>query len=277
MTRRTLSAGWRAAAALVGGPVDDLVAADLAYTLYNAQRALHPHAGPLQTRSVGQATAVRDLRRDDPYYNRVIGLTERDLPALDGAIDWLAAAGRTCHLTLTPDRATSPLLESLAYRGFSQVGSDAFFVIDAARVEPPTSPIEVRRAERGDLERVFDLWETTGSTRSTPAVRRARVDRHLVDRFPIFVARIEGALVAMGTVFVHRGVAWLGNANTDRAFRGRGCQMALTQHRLWHAHQRGCRWGVTDTQLGSVSHRNALRAGMSLGFTTQELALRPPG
>jgi hypothetical protein len=93
--------------------------------------------------------------------------------------------------------------------------------------------------------------------------------------FPINVVEVDGQVVAKGTMYVANGIAWLGNAETFPAFRGRGCQLALLNRRIREAATMGCDWAISDAEFGSTSHRNLERCGMRLAYTETVLTQLP--
>jgi ribosomal protein S18 acetylase RimI-like enzyme len=66
---------------------------------------------------------------------------------------------------------------------------------------------------------------------------------------------------------MHEGVAHFGGASVMPAFRGRGIQQALTHARLAAARAAGCDLAKLDVLAGSVSHRNAERAGFRVAYS----------
>lgn len=256
------------------------VAADVAYARYNAVRTLRPEDGRFEVLPFGTAHALRDLDRDDSYYNRVVGLDDTSIPALGNIVAAYHPYGRPCRVTVTPDRATPALLGSLAALGFRWSGGDCVWASrladqPAARAIDP-GPFAIRRATSADLDVVFDLWDGPASDSASSEVRARRAEANLVAEFPIYLVHLEGVAVAMASTFMFGGLAWLGNANTRADYRRHGCQRALVQHRLADAQRLGCDWALTDAAFGATSHRNAERAGMRLAFITTELELALP-
>ena len=244
--------------------VDRVNAADVAFTEYNARRTLRVEPGAPEHRRFGEVVAVRDATQGDGYYNRVIGLDEAGLPHLDAIVAYYADVNLGCTLTLTPDRSSESLLAALTARGFLLKGTDTVFLHRAGRFGPPTL-LDVSRATDAELDRVFDLWADGGNPIEADA-RAAKRALQLDPAFPIYVARIDGEVVAMAAMFLHGGIAWLGNAGTEIDYRGRGCQQALLWHRLAEAERFGCDLAVTDTAFGTTSHRNVVRCGFALGY-----------
>ena len=253
--------------------MERFLAADVAFTRYNSERALRPEDGALERRRFGRAVAVRDLGRADGYYNRVIGLSEDGLPRLEEICAWFLEAGRACEVTLTPERASARLVAALEERGFRLRGKDAYMAARCTAFEAPSSELRIRRAVREDLDAVFDLWGEPSSPPVPPEVRARRSEAHLTSEFLIYLGFQGQQPVAMATTFLGEGLAWLGNANTLASHRRLGYQLALFQHRLWDARERDCGWALSDMEPGSASQRNAERAGMELAFQTSTLVL----
>jgi len=259
--------------------IERFIAADADFVLYNIERALRRADGEPRTTRFGAATALQDpTRQDVDYYNRVVGLDDSSIERLPRIIEHFHEAGMPCHVTLTPDRATEPLLEALGDRGFRYVGGQSFFAIHRSEHQDVTTPdtIDVRRVGRDELDAVYDIWEAPFPDPIPPDVRVKRTGAHLVETFPMYLARLGGRPAAMATMFLSHGIAWLGNANTVEGERRHGCHLALLHHRLRESWRLGCEWAITDTDYGSTSHRNAERAGMRMAFITVELSLPRP-
>lgn len=252
-----------------GDPIRRLERLDAAFTRYNSVRSLLNAEAALERRAFGEAVAFRDLARPHiHYYNRALGLGP-GADALDEIIAWYHGAKIPCGLTTTPDRLQEPLMAALGERGFRVIASQCFFWLELDGRDQPERPehIEIRRAGEGDIDAVFEIFlADEPEPRATAETRRKRAPAHLRDEFPIYLAMINSEPVAMATMFLHGGVAFLGNANTAIGARGRGCQRALIEHRLCEAARMGCDAAATDTGFGTTSHRNVERAGMSLLF-----------
>ena len=87
--------------------------------------------------------------------------------------------------------------------------------------------------------------------------------------------------VTTSSVHVTEGVAWLGNAATLEAYRGRGWQTAMLTRRLGDARDLGCRLAITETGEESEkepvnhSYRNMVRAGFKLAYARQNWVRLP--
>lgn len=82
-----------------------------------------------------------------------------------------------------------------------------------------------------------------------------------------FFAELDGQPIAMGVLCLGDGVALLGGACTVPEARRQGAQLALLDHRLKYAAERGCDLAMMCAQPGSASQRNAERHGFRIAYT----------
>jgi GNAT superfamily N-acetyltransferase len=125
----------------------------------------------------------------------------------------------------------------------------------------PIDGIDVRRLREHGQGLLLDLLGREGAP-VPPEVRDLRQRYYCTDRFRAYLARIDGEPAGWATLFVHEGMGILGNAATLTEFRGRGVQSALFRARAADALDIALAWVTVDVEPGSVSHRNAFRAGM---------------
>jgi len=101
------------------------------------------------------------------------------------------------------------------------------------------------------------------------------VDSMLCDLLTVFYAQSnsecyaawrDGRLVGGGTVFFVGDIAILGGASTVPDARRLGVQQELLARRLGSAASRGARLAVVSTSPGTISQRNALRAGFTIAY-----------
>jgi GNAT superfamily N-acetyltransferase len=90
----------------------------------------------------------------------------------------------------------------------------------------------------------------------------------------LFLGRVDGKAAAAAILYLREGFGYLADATTDPAYRGRGLQTALLAHRLRHAADAGAEYVCSGATFLSSSHRNMVRAGMTLQFVR---ALWTPG
>lgn len=82
-----------------------------------------------------------------------------------------------------------------------------------------------------------------------------------------FVAEKQGKPIATAAVCLSDGVAVLAGASTVPAWRRQGAQLALHEHRLQFAVEKGCDIAMVVALPGSASQRNAERHGFRVAYT----------
>lgn len=245
---------------------------DPEFTRFNNKISLQ-RIGGFHEHVIGGAIAFQDVNKPmSTYYNRVIGLSDKDIPLLLDIESLYTQESLDCVVSLPPHRQSSELLSALRDRGFQYIGSDYNFVLRLDNyVAVDSNPkVEVRLVTQQSLTTLFDLMRSSGANLESDAVRL--VQEHYC-RKPIqfYIAYVAGVPVASASVFYYEGVAWLNNAVTEESSRGQGCHRALLHARLAAAADEGCLLAVSDTEFGSISHRNMARCGFQLGFTSAEL------
>jgi hypothetical protein len=132
-------------------------------------------------------------------------------------------------------------------------------------VEPSERRDSVRPVGEEDLREWCDVV-TRGFAEGaeTPALRELLEVFHRQGNSECYSAWRGGRLVAGGSVFFVGEIAILGGTSTLAEHRGKGAQSDLVCHRLERAAARGAELAVVTTTPGTVSQRNALRAGFSI-------------
>lgn len=245
--------------------IDRILNADVKFVEYNGLRSLRMENGFFEKKSIGESIALRDRTREALYYNRVVGLGEKDLPKMDELIAFHHEIGKPSAFSITPDRGVgSAVLKKLQMLGYCLVETNAIFGISCSRAHKVESDIVIRRAQPEDIDVVVALWDQDYDDKLSEQVIQLRGPAQWVPEFPIYLALLDGQVAAMASMYITDGVAWLGNAETFRHFRRRGCQRALLNYRIREAALMGCDLAISDTDFGTISHRNVIRSGMSL-------------
>ena len=243
--------------------------ADERYGRFNSARSLRLEDGQLVVRRFGDAVAHRDSARPEPYYNRVTGFSEGELVELDAIIEFYHSQKLACRIEVTPNLLGPDVVGELGAREFRFADQATFFYGPTRTAAPSDRGVRVRRMQPDELEEAFDLIERSGGPEGDPisrAVRDRRREHYLEPRFPMFFGSIDGRAVALASTFFDDGVAFLGNAYTEPDYRGRGCQLALLEHRLHDAARSSCDVALTDARFGTTSHRNIERAGLRMAY-----------
>jgi GNAT superfamily N-acetyltransferase len=135
----------------------------------------------------------------------------------------------------------------------------------ARRVSLAASDVKVRRAR---VEDAHCIGSIVGPAFDLPQ-HAAELFTKLIDRrrWTVFVAELNGEVIAAAGLFADGDVAYLAFAATREQFRCRGAQRALMQARINFAHDAGYRWIATETGFPlaadepSPSYHNMLWAG----------------
>jgi GNAT superfamily N-acetyltransferase len=135
----------------------------------------------------------------------------------------------------------------------------------ARSVTLPSSDVRVRRARIEDAHHVASI---VGPAFDLPQ-HAAELFANLIDRrrWHVFVAELDGEVIAAAGMFADGEVAYLAFAATREQFRCRGAQRALMQARINFAHDAGYHWIATETGFPlaadepSPSYHNMLWAG----------------
>lgn len=233
--------------------LDEIEALDVAYAQFNSVRSLRVNDPHLVVRWHGDAVWLVDTTRpDDETYNRMLGVRDDRLDALEVL---------SPQIDVPVDVCTPTLLEALHERGYHAVRGVVWLSATPGqlRTELPDG-VEVRRFHPEDAGRFLDLLGSGGDPISEE-VREKRQRYYCTERFPAFVATVDGVPAGWATLWRAQERGIFGNAFTLPPHRGRGVQTALFAARAAHARALGLSWVVTDVEAGTSSYRNARRAG----------------
>jgi len=222
--------------------------------------------------------------------NKVAGLgfapfAEHELAAVEAEHD---RRGQPLQVELSTlgDPAVATLLTT---RGYRLVGVENVLgrALPPSAAFPLPAPGEIAIEPCTDLAAWLDVMVTGFGTPDTQGVAaHESFDRAVLERVigdfaaaagvQLFLARCAGTAAGAGAMRVHGGVAQLCGAATLPAYRRRGVQTALLQHRLAAAAARGAELCAMTTQPGSKSMQNACRQGFALLYARLVL-VREPG
>jgi len=250
--------------------IGSINAADAEFTKFNNQRSLVMKSD-IKTKKMGDATALLDVHRpDEDYYNRVVGLGGLGIKHIDEIIAWYNDHQVQCRISLSPVQQESSLIHLLNSKGLIYNGHDCIFIA-AAQKRPSHLPqsIEMDVISEANLDVLFTVLGQENPTIKKDLIRQNRQFYTRPD-FLFYMVRVNGNPAAIGSIFIFNTIAWLSNDMTIEAHRGMGCQRYLIQERINVAAQLGCELVVTDTDFGTISHRNMLRSGFHLAYMTAE-------
>lgn len=146
---------------------------------------------------------------------------------------------------------------------------------------PAPEGIVIRAATEAEgpaVEAVYSAAESTGIAHAAvnpwPAVY-GRVARHPHRR--IVVAELDGQVIAVSSLHVHRKAGWLRGAAVVPEARGRGLQRALISARVRLAAELGCDLVGAWAEEGQLSTANLQRMGLRRIGSREHYVYSPPG
>ncbi len=223
-------------------------------------------------------------RPDLDFQNRVNGLTPDDAAVVPGLVGWYAARGVRPWFELVPSDRSGDVLAAITAAGGEPIG---FHGVVLGRPAGAAATPDGAGSGEGDVS-IVDLsddeaFATYARVRTggheLPAEVRAQAAADLrgwrtAPGATLYMARVDGAPAATAALSIDPsdGVAYLADGATLPAFRGRGLQSLLVCRRLADAHRAGADVACSQAAVGSTSHRNLQREGLTGGFT--KLVLR---
>jgi len=243
---------------------------EVAYTLSRLQVLERIEGNPVgvahcRAGQNGWALAARHL--PVPSFNAVIGLRAGDADALESLIEWYRNNGAKPQIEIVPGFEDAALMRELSRLGFHQ---SRFHVSMIARPQDAPAPAPaidiVRVTDDGSFEKFLDAYVAGWQLSETERFRRNVRPWPSLPGWTMFFARIDGQPAAAATVYVLKDFAYLADAATDPRYRGRGLQSALLACRMRLAAECGAEYVCSGASFLSASHRNMVRAGMTLQF-----------
>lgn len=171
--------------------------------------------------------------------------------------------------------ADQSLLELMAGRGYamSEIENVLVLALTGRPVIEPSPGVEVRGANDNEAE----LWSRTvgqgfaGDAPLTDEALEMGVTMFGIPGCRAYLAFVDGVVAAGAGFGVHEGVAALYGTAVLPAFRGRRIQNALLEVRLQAAADVGCDLVKIATRPGTVSQRNAERAGFRVVYSKPQV------
>lgn len=232
----------------------------------------------LRLERFGAAVApVSPIEPELDFVNRIERLGPADAGRVPEILSFYESHGVEPWLELAPDREGDVLGAALAPAAPRVVG------FHAVVYGPPEcrrhAPVDVRRAEGREAMEAAARLQLAGHGVPPAAVAAhgpslAAAVEAVGGR--LYVAHLDGTPAAAAILTISDGIAYLANAATLPAFRGRGCQTALIAARVADAAEAGCELITSGAEFGSPSQRNLERAGLRVGYTKPVLRLTPP-
>ncbi len=208
-----------------------------------------------------------------PYFNRVLGIDESTAEVVDVALAYFSERFTPCRFDINPFYTGPELLAALNRAGFHPKEFQTNLYMHPIDAEPPSVPgVKVRPVRESEIGFFTELYERAYYGPDAPAMlsklRSASIEaRATRPEWTFYLASVDGMPAGGAALHMRDGVATLAGGATIFTLRGRGCQRALLQQRLFDAAEAGCDLVVSRCGVGSASQRNMERVGLRTGYT----------
>jgi len=196
-----------------------------------------------------------------PSFNAVVGLQAGDDGELEAVLAWYREHDVAPQIEIVPGLEDAKLVAELARLGYHHSGFHASVIArpqDAAAPDPAVDVVRVTGAEA--LEDFLDAYVLARQIPDGEGFKRNVRPWLHEPGWSLWLGRADGRPVAEAILYLRDGFAYLADAATAPAFRGRGLQSALLAHRLRHAAGEGAQYACSGASFLSTSHRNMVRA-----------------
>jgi GNAT superfamily N-acetyltransferase len=217
------------------------------------------------------ACAFVTPRTPQGMFNRVLCMSDSDVPHLPAMLRFFEAHGAAPRFDVCPLNCSTATLRALASLGFIESrGAHHCRRLMALPdvVNEGASSIEVTPLTRDTMADWLLIDEAVWP--SHPKSRRAKLEATWdAPRFHRFLAWVNGQPAALGRLEIEAGIASLNGAGTLPAFRGLGCHRALIAARAKVARELGCDAITSLVTPGSASENNLRAYGFVAGADRQ--------
>ncbi|HTZ77592.1 MAG TPA: GNAT family N-acetyltransferase [Stellaceae bacterium] len=250
-----------------------MLEAEASYTLSRLKILEQLPGNPIGVayRRIGEAGLAMMARHlPSPSFNSARGLRAVDVHELRPLVEWYRDGGVSGRFEMVPGDYGAALGQELGRLGYYQ---SEFHV--AMYGVPDQSPAVETNVEVDLVTSPAMMEEYLDAYVRGWGIPEPHHDRFKANVRPwlgqpgwsLYVGRIDGKAAAAAILYVDRGVAYLADATTDPAFRGRGFHAALLARRLRDADGAGADLACSGAAFLSTSHRNMERVGLRVLFT----------
>ena len=238
-----------------------------------------PEPGAATVAKFGSAIAAK--ARGGRPRNQVFCFGHADLDRLEEILAFYAVDNLEPCFYLAPMGFTREVAGALDAAGFVQREFEQAILYGLPAPEVPLPPpgVSIERVTAANLEEF--VRTTAEGFEWPPEWRDAAMDglrRAFRPESYRFLARFKGEPAGVGSLRgVRDRIANLGGGAVVPLLRGKGCHLALVQHRLKVAHTLDCEWIQAGATFGSASFRNQQRAGLRLAYIESGWSRGPAG
>jgi hypothetical protein len=206
----------------------------------------------------------------NPYFNRILIFSPPEAEHLSSILDAFNAKSAEAMIDISPSALSAAVSQVLSSRGFAQTDFHPIFARRIANWTFTSLPLKTRVVSTQDDLKVFQElyvqgWEASPGFADT---MKKFIEKWIYyPGWRLFLALDGNEPISTAVLFVHDGVAYLADAATPAAFRGRGGQTSLLAARVEQARELGCDMIFSRADFGSISHKNMEKAGLPMAYT----------
>jgi ribosomal protein S18 acetylase RimI-like enzyme len=204
-----------------------------------------------------------------PAFTRVIGLRPGHEGEIEPLLTWYREYGVKPTFEIVPGMFDAELGRALARHGFLPSGFHASLIGEPDSTTASNADIDIERVgSEQAMERYLDAYVSGwGVPEKDHAQFKVNVRPwRQQPGWSLYLARVDGRPAAAATLYIADRVAYLADATTAPAFRGRGLHAALLRQRIHDASAAGVDLVFSGAEPMGTSHRNMERAGLRLHF-----------
>jgi len=241
---------------------------ELALTVFNAERALAETNKELEVKTIGDCSLIIEPKGPKSiYYNRIKGFSNKDIDKLDEILEVYNQLGVTPAFDLNSINMTREVMQALIGEDYCYLDQLVYMVLEELGDYSVSKEIDIVPVTKESAEEYVRtiLKSNPGMTVSQSVIDHKKTYFYK-EAFQNFIAKIDGEVASMGSLFINGDTGYIANDYTFEKFRGRGCQSALLKHRMAIAKKMGLKKLVTDVEFGTQSQQNMERYGFRVVY-----------
>jgi len=212
-------------------------------------------------------------RRHNPSNNRVLCFSSEDEKHLDDILRWLRDRDVQFWFDVVPTLVNRSTLTRLGEAGLSPAFlMNVVYTVPRAVGCDPDAGIAVEQIDLREPDRRHDFTTVLCAGFGVPGEASASTERaveieYAAPEWRVYLASIDGTPASMAALHVQAGLASIDAMATVPGLRNRGCQTTLLRRCVRDAARAGCALLASQTESGSGSERNMVRAGFRIAYT----------
>jgi len=218
----------------------------------------------VEQRRLGEAFAFSARHLPIDSFNRVVGLTDDHADAVPELIRWFEDRSIQGRFEVVPGVDSPAVTKTLAHHGYSPSRFHALLYGEARPAPAPAADITVEGVDAATLETFLDTYAAGWGIPEPEGFKRNV--RGWLGRpgWTLYLGRYRNEAAGEAILFMDGATGYCADSSVNPAYRGRGVHQALLRRRIADAAASGADLICAEADFLSTSHRNMIRAGLSL-------------